>query len=159
MGDVTHEQANLMLKLYDLRREPKLREARDWFAANFHVKSAEEAMRIAPFGSKENTYMRMVAGYWEMAASLVNRGLIDETLFFENTGEQWGVWEQLKPLVGEFRTSFKNPKFLANLEEQNKRMEAWREKQAPGSTEAMRKFREQIVQQMTQAKVQTAAAS
>ncbi len=55
MADVTHEQANLMLKLYDLRREAKLREARDWFAANFHVKNAEEAMRLCPFGSIENT--------------------------------------------------------------------------------------------------------
>jgi hypothetical protein len=158
MADVTHEQANLMLKLYDLRRETKLREARDWFAANFHVKSAEEAMRICPFGSKENTYMRMVAGYWEMAASIVNRGLIDEDFFFENTGEQWGVWEQLKPIVGEFRKTFRNPKFLANLEEQNKRMEKWREQHAPGSTEAMTKFREQIVQQMSQAKSQVAAS-
>ena len=157
MADVTHEQVDLMLKLYDLRREPKLREARDWFAANFHVKNAEEATKLVPFGSKENTYMRMVAGYWEMVASIVNRGLIDENFFFENTGEQWGVWEQLQPIVGQFRTTFRNPMFLKNLEEQNKRMEAWREKQAPGSTEAMRKFREQITQQMSQAKAQTAA--
>ena len=157
MADVTNEQVDLMLKLYDLRREPKLRDARDWFAANFHVKNAEEAMKLVPFGSKENTYMRMVAGYWEMVASIVNRGLIDENLFFENTGEQWGVWDQLKPIVEQFRTTFRNPMFLKNLEEQNKRMEVWREKHAPGSTEAMRKFREQMVQQLSQAKAQTAA--
>jgi len=149
MGEVTHEQVNLLLKLYDLRREPKLLEARDWFAANFHVKSAEEVMKLVPFGTKENAYMRMVAGYWEMVASIVNRGLIDEEFFFENTGEQWGVYEQLKPVVAQFRAQFKNPKFLANLEEQCTRIEAWREKNAPGSTEAMQKFREQMIQQMS----------
>jgi hypothetical protein len=157
MGNATHEQVNLMLKLYDLRREAKLREARDWFAKNFHVKNAEEAMRLCPFGSTENAYMRMVAGYWEMVAGIVNRGLIDEDLFFESTGEQWGVWQQLKPVAGEFRKIFSNPKFLANLEEQCKRLEAWRDKHAPGSNEAIRKFQEQIQQQMSQKKAQAAA--
>lgn len=156
MGDVTHEQVNLTLKLYDMRREAKLREARDWFAANFHPKTAEDVMRICPFGSKENAYMRMVAGYWDMVASIVNRGLIDEDFFFENTGEQWGVWEQLKPVAAQFRAVFKNPQFLANLEENCRRMEVWREKHAPGATEAMRKFREQIIQQMSQQKAQAA---
>jgi len=150
MSNVTHEQVNLTLKLYDMRREAKLREARDWFAANFHPKTAEDVMKICPFGTKENAYMRMVAGYWEMVASIVNRGLIDEDFFFESTGEQWGVWQQLKPCVAGFRTMFKNPGFLANLEEQAKRMDAWREKRAPGSTEAMLKFQEQIAQQLSQ---------
>jgi hypothetical protein len=157
MGNATHEQVNLMLKLYDLRREAKLREARDWFAANFHVKNAEDVMRLCPFGSKENAYMRMVAGYWEMVAGIVNRGLIDEDMFFESTGEQWGVWQQLKPVAEDFRKAFSNPKFLAALEEQCKRFEAWQEKRAPGSTEAMRKFRDQIQQQMIQKKAQAAA--
>ncbi|MGH9747121.1 MAG: DUF4760 domain-containing protein [Candidatus Acidiferrales bacterium] len=157
MADVTHEQVNLMLKLYDMRREAKLREARDWFAANFHPKTMEDVMKICPFGTTENTYMRMVAGYWDMVASIVNRGLIDEDLFFENTGEQWGVWEQLKPVVGAFRATFSNPKFLSSLEESCKRYDVWREKNAPGATAAMRKFREQLVQQMSQAKTQTAS--
>ena len=76
MGNATHEQVNLMLKLYDLRREPKLREARDWYFQNFFVKNAEDVMRIAPFGSQENTYMRMVMGYWDMVAGIANRGLV-----------------------------------------------------------------------------------
>jgi hypothetical protein len=150
MGDVTYEQVNLMLKLYDLRREAKLREARDWYGANFNIKSAEDVMRIAPFGSKENAYMRMVISYWDMAAGIANRGLVDEELFFESTGEQWGVWEKIKPAVGAFRAMFSNPKFLSNLEESCKRYEAWREKTAPGSNEAMRKFQEQLAQQITQ---------
>lgn len=157
MGNATHEQVNLMLKLYDLRREPKLREARDWYFQNFNIKSAEDVMKIAPFGSKENTYMRMVMSYWDMVAGIANRGLVDEELFFESTGEQWGVWEKIKPAVGTFRAMFSNPKFLSNLEEHCKRLEAWREKNAPGANEAMRKFQEQIQQQMSQAKAQAAS--
>ena len=151
MGNATHEQVNLLLKLYDLRREPKLREARDWYGTHFNIKTAEDVMKIAPFGSKENTYMRMVLGYWDMVAGIANRGLVDEELFFESTGEQWGVWERVKPAVGTFRSMFSNPKFLSNLEESCKRYEAWREKNAPGSNEAMRKFHQQIQEQMSQA--------
>ncbi len=158
MGEVTHEQVNLLLRLYDARREPRLREARDWFAANFHVKNLEDVMRVCPPGSRENAYLRMVAGYWEMVASIVNRGLIDEDFFFENTGEPWGVWEQMKPLVGEWRAMFSNPKFLGNLEEQVKRLETWREKQNPGSNEAMRKWYAQMSQAAQSAKAQAAGS-
>src|SRR5213592_714262 len=112
MGQVTNEQVNLMLRLYEERREPKLREARDWFSANFHVKTADDLMRVCPPGSKENTYMRMVLGYWEMVASIVNRGLIDEEFFFESNGEQWVVFEQVKPVLGAWRAMFSSPHFL-----------------------------------------------
>ena len=60
MGEVTNEQVNLMLRLYEDRREPRLREAREWFSANFHVKNEEDLMRVCPPGSRENAYMRMV---------------------------------------------------------------------------------------------------
>jgi hypothetical protein len=146
MGNATHEQVNLMLKLYDLRREPKLREARDWYFQNFNIKSAEDVMKIAPFGSKENAYMRMVMSYWDMVAGIANRGLVDEELFFESTGEQWGVWEKIKPAVGTFRAMFSNPKFLSNLEEHCKRLDAWREKRNPGSVEVMRSRYAQMTQ-------------
>jgi hypothetical protein len=92
-----------------------------------------------------------------MVAGIANRGLVDEELFFESTGEQWGAWERIKPTVGAFRTMFSNPKFLSNLEEHCRRYEAWREKTAPGSGEAMRKFQEQIQQQMSQKKAHAAA--
>jgi hypothetical protein len=138
MGEVTHEQVNLMLRLYDIRREPRLREARDWFMNNFRPTSPEDVMRQYPPASQENAYFRMVMSYWEMAASIVNRRLIDEELFFENTGEQWIVWERLKPMVPAWRALFKNPHMLSNLEDHCMRLEAWREKRAPGTTQAMR---------------------
>ncbi|MGC1106134.1 MAG: hypothetical protein WA876_06315 [Candidatus Acidiferrales bacterium] len=140
MPEVTHEQVNLMLHLYELRREPTMREARSWFMANFHPKSAEDVMKICPPGSKENAYMRMVVSYWEMVTNIVSRGLIDEEFFFENSGEQWVVWEAVRPIAHEWRMIFKNPHAWEKLEEHCKRLEAWREKRAPGSTEAMRQM-------------------
>lgn len=158
MGQATHEQVNLMLHLYELRREPKLREARDWFAANFHVQSAEDVMRLCPPGSLENTYMRMVVGYWEMVASIVNRGLIDEDLFFENSGEQWIVWEQVKPVLAVWRSMFGSQKMFANLEEQSRRLEAWREKNSPGANEAIRAMRVELLRMARSANGQAAAS-
>lgn len=153
MGEVTHEQVNLLLHLYELRREPRLREARDWYGAHFQVKTPEDAMRVCPPASRENAFLRMVLSYWDMVASIVNRGLIDEEFFFENTGEQWVVFEQVKPILGAWRAMFSSPNFLKNLEEHCTRLENWREKRNPGSTEAMRK----MLAQMTQAaKAQTA---
>jgi hypothetical protein len=154
MGEVTNEQVNLMLRLYEERREPKLREAREWFFANFHVKNEEDMMRVCPPGSQGNVYMRMVLTYWEMVASIVNRGLIDQDFFFENSGEQWAVFELVKPVIAAWRTMFSSPKFLANLEEQCKRLEAWREKNSPGSNAAIRKMMEQMQQAGQAAKAQ-----
>src|SRR5260370_11775735 len=75
--------------------------------------------------------MRMVLGYWEMVASIVNRGLIDEEFFFESNGEQWAVFEQVKPVLGAWRAMFSSPNFLANLEKLCNHLEAWREKLRP----------------------------
>lgn len=145
MAEVTHEQVNLMLRLYEMRRESVMREARAWFLANFHPRSAEEVMKICPPGSKENAYLRQVASYWEMVANIVSRGLIDEEFFFENSGEQWVVWEALRPIANEWRAAFKNPHAWEKLEQHCKRLEAWREKRSPGSTEAMRQMLARMV--------------
>ncbi|MGB0036933.1 MAG: hypothetical protein WBP79_15795 [Candidatus Acidiferrales bacterium] len=154
MGQVTHEQVNLMLRLYDIRREPRLREAREWFMNQFQPANAEDVMKLCPPGSQENAYMRMVLSYWEMVASIANRSLIDEEFFFENSGEQWVVWERVKPILGAWRTMFKNPHVFENLEKHCGRLEAWREKRAPGTNDAMR----QMMAQMMQASPKTKTA-
>lgn len=153
MGEVTHQQVDLMLKLYDLRREAKLREAREWYVGNFNVSSAEEMMQKYPPGSRDNTLMRMATSYWDMVASIVNRGLIDDELFFESNGEIWLIWQFLKPVVPAMRERFKNPTIYANLEKCAGRFEAWREKNAPGSNENMR----QMIVQMRAMMAKTAA--
>src|SRR5437660_11324656 len=133
MGEVTNEQVNLMLRLFEDRREPRLREAREWFSANFHVKNEEELMRVCPPGSQGNTYMRMVLGYWEMVASSVNRGLIDEEFFFERSGEQWGVSEQVKPVMVAWRAMLSSPKLLGTLEQHGNHLEPGRETRDPAT--------------------------
>ena len=139
----TYEQAQLHLQVYDLRREARLRQARDWCQQNYSPKTFEEAMKIAPFGSEKGTFVGMVIGYWEQACALLNYGLLHEDLFFETSGEFFGVWEALKPVVPEFREKFADPNALANLEKAAQRFEAWSEKRSPGHIAAIREFMQQ----------------
>src|SRR6267143_4015200 len=142
-GKPTHEQAQLHLQVYDQRREAKLRQARDWFAKNYIVNSIDDAMRIAPMGTETGTYVGMVMGYWEQACALLNYGLLNEDLFFETSGEFFGVWELLKPVVPQFRERFADKNLLANLEKAAHRYEAWSERRSPGHVAAMRQFMQQ----------------
>src|ERR1700684_3927245 len=89
MGQVNYDEVNLMLRLYDIRREQRLRQGRAGFVGNFRTMSPEETMQKYPQGSDENNFIRMVISYWEMVASIVNRGLINDELFFESNGEIW----------------------------------------------------------------------
>jgi hypothetical protein len=150
----THEQGQLQLQLYDLRREAKLRQARDWFTQNYFVDTFEDSTRIAPFGSQEGTYVMMVLGYWEQACAFLNHGLLHEQLFFETSGEFFGVWERIKPIVPKMREMFRQNLFLANLEKTAQRFEKFIETASPGSVEAMRQW----TQQMRSAKTQKASA-
>ena len=139
----THEQAQLHLQVYDLRREPRLRQARDWFQQNFHAETVEEAMRIGAPGTEHGNFFGMVIGYWEQACALLNYGLLNEDLFFETSGEFFGVWEQLKAVVPHFREAFHAPTMLSNLEKAAKRFEEWSDKRAPGHIAAMREWMQQ----------------
>lgn len=142
-SNVTHAQAQLLLQLYDLRREEKLRKARDWFMANFWVESPEDVQKIAPPGSQENTYMRMVVSYWEQACLFYNQGLLDEEQFFITGGEFFMVWSRMQGIAAPMREQFKNPTFFQELEKAGQRYQEWSEKRAPGSIEAMRQFMQQ----------------
>ena len=149
----THEQAELNLQLYDLRREAKLRQGRDWFFKNYHVETFEDAMRIAAPGSENGALMMMVVGYWEQACALLNYGLLHEDLFFETSGEFFSVWESVKPIIPEAREKFVNKNFLANLEKAAQRYESWMERRSPGHIAAMRQWMKQMGgQQATAAK-------
>ena len=140
----THEQAQLHLQVYDLRREARLRQARDWFQQNYYAETIDEARRIAPMGTETGTYVGMVIGYWEQACTLLNYDLLHEDLFFETSGEFFGVWELLKPVVPQFREQFKDPNMLANLEKAAQRYEAWSERRAPGHIASMRQMMQQM---------------
>ena len=139
----THEQAQLHLQVYDLRREARLRQARDWFQQNYHAETMEEALKVAPMGTEHGNFLGMVIGYWEQACTLLNYGLLHEDLFFETSGEFFGVWEQWKPVVPQFRQAFRDPNLLGNLEKAAKRFEEWSEQRSPGHVAAMREYMQQ----------------
>jgi hypothetical protein len=144
MAKPTHEQAQLHLQVYDMRREARLREARDWFNKNYWVDNMEDAMRLAAPGTDTGAFSMMVASYWEQACALLNYGLLHEDLFFETSGEFFGVWERIKPIVPQAREMWKNPQFLAHLEKAANRFEAWTETRSPGQIAAMRQFMQQM---------------
>jgi len=141
---VTPEQAQLQLQLYELRREAKLRTARDWMFAHYFAESMEESNKLAPMGSEENAYMRMVMSYWEQACALVNHGALHEELFFELNGEFFAVWERMKKVVPAFREQFRMPPFLAHMEKAAQRYEKWMEARAPGHLQMMRQWAQQM---------------
>ena len=148
----THEQAQLHLQVYDLRREARLRQARDWFSQNYIVETFDDVMRIAGPGTESGAFVGMVIGYWEQACALLNYGLLHEDLFFETSGEFFGVWELLKPVVPEFRERFADKNLLSNLEKAAQRFEVWSEHRSPGHIAAMRQFVQQLRQKSATAK-------
>ena len=107
------EEAGLILKLYELRREDTMRKARDWYFREFNPQSLAD-FNNAMFG-EHSGYLRMVASYWDMAAALVNNGAISLELFNETNGEHIGVFAKFEQLLGEIRSTY-GPQFSANLE-------------------------------------------
>jgi hypothetical protein len=108
------ESADLILKLYELRRETKMREARNWIFS-FNPQSADEylqTMRNPEIGA----YLRMVTSYWDMAAALVNHGAIDAEMFADTAGEHIIIYAKIQPFLEEFREKINNPKAFRHLE-------------------------------------------
>jgi hypothetical protein len=133
--------AELLLRLYELRREEKLRRAREWMIGRFQADSVEDFNSQFPLGSEENAFFRMAVSYWDMAASLVNHGLLKEDLFFENTAEFWLTWEKVKHLAPAIREARKNPLAWKNLETLAHKYEQW---MAPRAPEALDAFRQRL---------------
>jgi hypothetical protein len=116
-GDILmskQEDANLILKLYELRREPVMREARNWFMRSFNPQSVEEIMQTVR--GEHSAYVRMVLSYWDMACSFVTHGAIDEQMFNDANGEHNAVFAKIEPFVEQIREVSKNPKFAIHLE-------------------------------------------
>ncbi len=112
----TYQDAELVLKLYDLRREAVMRQARD-FVAQFSPSSFEELMSVVgAFGTKENAYVRQVLGYWEMVASLIVHGTLNAALAQDTLGEMNFVYAKVQPFIKEMREKMMAPEFMQNLE-------------------------------------------
>ena len=102
------------MQLYELRREPTMRDAREWIIP-FFPESVDEIMH-AMVDPKTSGFFRMVVTYWDMAASFVNRGAIDEEMFFDSNGESWIVFSKVQPFLEQVRERMGNPNYLKHLE-------------------------------------------
>lgn len=148
-----HEDADLILKLYDLRREATMREARNWLFT-FNPTSVQDVIEVL-LGEHSGHY-RMVISYWDMAAAMVNNGAIDEKLFNETNGEHLFVYSKISHLIPEVREMFGNPDFLLNLETLVKRIPDY-EVKISAMRERMKKFADMRAERV--AKTQVAASA
>lgn len=125
----TPTDAELILKLYDLRREAEMRKARNWWLVNFWPENADDFYKIGmSLGTQENNWLRQVSGYWEMAASLVLHGALNEDLFMETSfcGEMFFIFAKVHPILPELRDKFQSPTMWGNVEKLINRSEKGR---------------------------------
>jgi hypothetical protein len=115
----TIDDARLILKLYDLRREAELRKARQWWLITFWPKSADDFIKVATaMGTEENNWIRQVGSYWGIAVSFVLNGVVNEKLFFQVPfcGEMYFIFAKVRPLLKEIREKMNNPELFLNME-------------------------------------------
>jgi hypothetical protein len=109
----------LILQLYDLRREAEMRKARHWWAGEFFPQNADDFAKVAwAMGTQENNWLRMVSGYWGMAASFVLHGALNEDLFLQPgfSGEMFLIYAKLHPFIKELRQKLDDPHVFLNVE-------------------------------------------
>jgi hypothetical protein len=135
----THHDAKLLIELYDLRREARLREARRWFTASFKPKTYEEFTALCPPGSETNASYRMVVTYWEMVASFITSGALNAELFYQTGREMLVVWERVRDIMPAVRNTIKNQREWKNLEVAATAYIKWWNKVSPGAYDAFSK--------------------
>jgi len=116
MSQATYDDVNLILRLYDIRREEKLRAARAWFVANFKPKTLAEMLELVALGTETNASFRQAVSYWDMVAGFITSGVLNEELFFQSHREMLLFWLRLKPVAKEARELYKDPQAWKNLE-------------------------------------------
>jgi hypothetical protein len=115
----TTADAHLILELYELRREAEMRKARSWWTGEFFPQSVDDLMAVAfAMGSQENNWFRQVAGYWNMAASFVLLGVLNEDLFLQPacSGEMFLIFAKVHPFLKEWREKVGDPHLFLNIE-------------------------------------------
>lgn len=109
------EDVNIILRLYELRREETMRKARDWFMTDFNPESTQDLLAVMVSG--ESAAYRMVSSYWDMACAFVNHGAVDEQLFNDIHFEHIAVYAKLQPFLPEFRALTHAPYYLTHIEQ------------------------------------------
>jgi L-rhamnose mutarotase len=115
MDKPNHHDVDVILKLYELRREDRMRKARAWLFG-YKASNAAEHQTACPPGSDQEAYFRMVTTYWDMAASFVTSGAVNKDLFLQSAGELLFVWEKTKGTIADMRKAAGNPSICSNLE-------------------------------------------
>jgi hypothetical protein len=110
------KQAELILKLYEIRRETALRAARDYVGGEFKPKSVDEFVSLVQDGGKQSGHILQVYGYWDMVAAFVVHGALDESLIFDTCQEMYFQFEKIQPYLAEFREKMRLPGFLKSIE-------------------------------------------
>lgn len=113
------KDAQLLMQLYDLRREPEMRKARNWWLTQFWPNSADDFMKIASaFGTQENNWLRQAGGYWGMAAEFVLSGALHQDLFLRPamSGEMFFLFAKVHPFLGELREKLGDPEAFRAIE-------------------------------------------
>ena len=110
------QDALAILKLYEIRSEALMRTARAWFFSDFNPQNGMDILALIQSGEKQSAYYRMVSSHWEVAASLVNNGGIDEKMFLDANSEHLVVFAKLQPYLAEIREAIGEPDYLAHLE-------------------------------------------
>ena len=151
MSKKKQRDADLILKLYDLRREKVMREARDWFFM-FNPQSPQDFMDVMT--SDKSAYYRMVVSYWEMACSLVRHGAIDADMFDDANGEHMLVYAKLEPFLPALREAMGSKDMFSNLEKVVQDLPDYKEKISM-LRDRMAKFAE-LVKQKNAAKTSAA---
>ncbi|MDA0327915.1 MAG: hypothetical protein O2958_02715 [Gemmatimonadetes bacterium] len=127
-----HENAQTLMRLYEIRRDPKLREARNWCVRSFNPSSPEDV--VAAMGSENGVFLRMAAGYWDMAATFVVHGALDAPMFYDTCGELLAMYCKVEHMIEEVRAATGQPGLFKNVEQVAK---DW-----PGAPERMVAMRE-----------------
>jgi hypothetical protein len=135
----TYDDANLILRLYEMRREDRMRKARAWFTANCKARNYEELVKLAPGGSDENASVRMVTSYWDLVASFMTTGVLNKELFFQSGREMLVVWERVRDYLPSMRESYQDPGYLRHLEIMGNEFAEYFKKQDPAAYEAFLK--------------------
>lgn len=138
-SEATHDDARLLLELYDLRRERRLRRARDFVQRDCKFKDFPDFEKKYPEGSKERTSTGMVLGYWDLACTLVAKGLLNEDLFNATNFEHVSVWFKLKPVIEAYRKKYNYPGIAQALETVASRHPGAANQQAPSKAQGKTK--------------------
>ena len=135
MAKAKAEDAQVILQIYDLRREPVMRKARTYVISEFWPQNyAEFKAVVTGYGTEPNAWFRQVMTYWNMVAAMVLRGAVNEQLFYETNSEPYFLWAKFGDYIAQARKDQIDPEFLSHLDKlasrpaAKKRIKALRER-------------------------------